>query len=100
MAFSLEPDLIKGSKPEETLKNSLLQELMEALTQAQSEETIEEFFILPEFGFNLAVFIQKEGLIRSRFLNMKIYTGTRPKNVEFGDQKGSGNEMEILLLNK
>jgi len=100
MAFSLEPDLIKGSKPEETLKNSLLQELMEALTQAQSEETIEEFFILPEFGFNLAVFIQKEGLIRSRFLNMKIYTGTRPKTVEIGDQKGSGNEMEILLLNK
>jgi hypothetical protein len=100
MAFSLEPDLIKGSKPEETLKNSLLQELMEALTQAQSEETIEEFFILPEFGFDLAVFIQKEGLIRSRFLNMKIYTGTRPKTVEIGDQKGSGNEMEILLLNK
>lgn len=100
MAFSLEPDLVKGSKPEETLKNSLLQEIMEALTNAQQEEVIEEFFILPDFGFDLAVFVLQDGIMRSRFLNMKIYSGSRPKTVDIGDQKGSGNEMELLLLNK
>jgi len=99
MGFSLEPDIVKGSHPEESFKIGLLQELLGILSSLQKEEKIDEFFILPDFGFDLGVFVSKGGNTRSVFFNLKMYMGARPRVVEIGDQNGSGAEMELLQLN-
>lgn len=99
MAFSLEPDFVKGSHPEESFKIGLLQEILGILSSLQQEGRIDEFFILPDFGFDLGVFTSMEGRTRSLFFNLKMYMGARPRVVEIGDQNGSGTEMELLQLN-
>jgi hypothetical protein len=99
MAFTLEPDIVKGSHPEDSFKIGLLQEMLGMLSSLQEEEKIDEFFILPDFGFDLGVFISKEGKTHSVYFNLKMYMGARPRVVEIGDQNGSGAEMELLQLN-
>lgn len=99
MAFSLEPDIVKGSHPEESFKIGLLQELLGILSSLQEAGMIDEFFILPDFGFDLAVFLSKEGETSSVYFNLKMYMGARPRAVEIGDQNGSGSEMELMQLN-
>jgi len=99
LAFSLEPDIIKGSHPEDSFRTGLLQELLGMLSSLQEEGKIDEFFIILDFGFDLGVFISRDGHTHSIFFNLKMYMGARPRVVEIGDQKGSGAEMELMQLN-
>jgi hypothetical protein len=99
LAFSLEPDIIKGSHPEDSFRTGLLQEMLGMLSSLQQEEKIDEFFILPDFGFDLGIFVSREGTTRPVFFNLKMYMGAKPRAVEIGDQNGSGAEMELLQLN-
>lgn len=99
MAFSLEPDIIKGSHPEESFRTGMLQEILGMLLSLQEEEKIDEFFILPDFGFDLGIFLCREGVTRPVFFNLKMYMGAKPRAVEIGDKSGSGAEIELLQLN-
>ena len=98
-AHSLEPEIQKGSRPEESFRSGFLHEVLEVLSALQQESRIDEFFLLPDFGFDLGVFLGKEGRTRSIFFNLKMYMGAKPRVVEIGDQSGSGSEVELLQLN-
>ncbi|HCR39034.1 MAG: hypothetical protein XE01_0975 [Synergistales bacterium 58_81] len=98
-AYSLEPEIQKGAHPEESFRTGFLHEVLEVLSALQKDGRIDEFFLLPDFGFDLGVFIGREGQTRSVFFNLKMYMGAKPRVVEIGDQNGSGPEIELLQLN-
>lgn len=98
-AYSLEPEIQKGSHPEDSFRTGFLNEVLEILSRLQQEEKIDEFFLLPDFGFDLGVFLSKKGQTKTVFFNLKMYMGAKPRAVEIGDQNGSGPEIELLQLN-
>jgi len=98
-AYSLEPEIQKGSHPEDSFRTGFLNEVLEILSRLQQEEKIDEFFLLPDFGFDLGVFLSKNGQTKTVFFNLKMYMGAKPRAVEIGDQNGSGPEIELLQLN-
>ena len=98
-AHSPEPEILKGAHPEESFRTGFLHEVLEVLSELQQGGMIDEFFLMPGFGFDLGVFIGREGKTRSAFFNLKMYMGAKPRVVEIGDQSGSGSEVELLQLN-
>ena len=98
-AHSPEPEILKGAHPEESFRTGILHEVLEVLSELQQGGMIDEFFLMPGFGFDLGVFLGREGRTRSVFFNLKMYMGAKPRVVEIGDQSGSWSEVELLQLN-
>ena len=98
MAFTKEPEIAQGSEPEETFERALIEELQAILDRKKQELSLIEYFLLPRFGVDVAVFMQWQGHSSVRFLELKAFVGSRPGGVGFGNQRGDGPQVDLLLL--
>jgi hypothetical protein len=53
--------------------------------------------VVPRFGLDFAVFVQDNGPSRLIFVEAKSYNGQRQGGVGFGNGRGDGPQVEILL---
>lgn len=59
-----------------------------------------DFVILKEFGLDIAVFYRKDGILLSRFIEIKTFVGSRQGGVGFGNNRGYGTQVDLLLHSK
>jgi len=89
-------------EPEHFSKEDEFKDFIERIIRAilndlKERSTITNYYILRDFGFDLAIFIDKNGLPIVRFLELKIYKGQRAGGVGFGNQRGEGPQVEVLI---
>src|SRR5438045_2858388 len=53
--------------------------------------------VVPKFGLDFAVFVEDAGPARPVFVEAKAYNAQRPGGIGFGNGKGEGPQVEILL---
>ena len=104
MAHTPEPDLSSRSAPEEALRRALLTEIeriLELRTEAPQFGGLETYFVLQDFGLDLAVFLTAtSGHTSARFLELKAYTRSRRGGVGFGGPTGRGLQVDLLRLSE
>ena len=100
MTYTPEPHVGAGAlPPEQTLQLALLEEIEAILGDNKAKRTLTEYFVLEGFGLDLAVFTEWAGGVRSvAFLELKAFVGSRPGGVGFGNQRGSGSQIDLLML--
>jgi hypothetical protein len=98
MAFTEKPALMEGQKPESVLHIAITGEVNKILQTAMEEKKIDQYFILPEFGVDVAIFLQKDDHKEMRFLELKAYAEKRQNGVGVGNGQGKGCQIDILLL--
>jgi len=99
MEYVQEPDIIQGSNPEDTFQEAIVGELRNFLAEKKANGTLAEYFILEKFGVDIAIFMRlPNGHFTVRFFELKAFVGSRQGGVGFGDQKGKGVQVDLLLL--
>jgi len=98
MAYTQEPQIARGDKPEDSLQQAIIEEAKEILGQIKASHSIVEYIILPKFGLDIAFFIRWHDCSSIRFLELRAYTGSRPGGIGFGNGKGEGTEVDLLRL--
>jgi len=94
-----EPDIKKGSHPEETFREAVIEALKNLLDQKKIAGSLVEYFILQDFGLDIAVFMKwPSNRFTVRFFELKAFVGSSQGGVKFGDQQGKGPQVDILLL--
>ena len=79
--------------PEEAFEASVL-----ALLEAGMSGLRQRVFIVQHFGLDIAIFIgDTESSAKTLFIEVKSYSAQRMGGVGFGDGKGRGPQVEILL---
>lgn len=99
MAKTQEPNIVKGSKPEEVFRNAITAEI-EGLLKDKLHEQLVNFFILQEFGLDIAVFMEWPNRSTAKFLEVKAFVGSRQGGVGFGNQQGEGLQVDLLMLDQ
>ena len=98
MAFVPEPYVSQGiQKPEAILQEAVTHEI-EKILEKSKDKSLVEYFILPHFGLDIAVFIHRNGHFTGRFLEFKAFVGSRQGGVGFGNGQGDGSQVDLLLL--
>jgi len=97
MAYTHEPDIKKGGKPEGKFQKAIEGEINKMLAQKKSDGSLIEYFILENFGLDLAVFTRFDNHIAIRFFELKAFVGSRQRGVGFGNQRGQGSQVDLLL---
>lgn len=100
MAYTQEPDIVQGSEPEETLRKSIIEEIEKILEQKKLSQPLIEYFLLQNFGLDVAVFVTWINRSTVRFLELKAFVAQRQGGVGFGNQQGKGSQVDLLLLGK
>ncbi|MCL6612731.1 MAG: hypothetical protein K6T66_14440 [Peptococcaceae bacterium] len=100
MAYTPEPEIAQGRKPEDILQAAVTKEIIQILEQQKNKGYLDEYFILPEFGLDIAIFIKRDDHFSVRFFELKAFVGARPGGVGFGNQRGEGSQVDLLLLEK
>jgi hypothetical protein len=99
MAYTEEPDIIKGENPEEQLQRAVKAEVTSILEHKKSEKSLVEYFIIERFGLDIAIFIRWiDSHFSVRFLELKAFIGSRQGGVGFGNQNGEGPQVDLLLM--
>lgn len=93
-----EPDIKQHSDPEETFREAVIEALRNFLEQKKAEGTLIEYFILEDFGLDIAVFMKwSDNRSTVRFFELKAFVGSRQGGVGFGDSRGRGPQVDLLL---
>ncbi|MBA7680498.1 hypothetical protein ES703_88815 [subsurface metagenome] len=101
MASTSEPNVLQsGQKPEAILQEAVTNEVAKILERSKASQSLVEYFILPGFGLDLAVFIQRNDHFTVRFFEFKAFVGARPGGIGFGNGYGQGFQVDLLLLEK
>ncbi len=99
MAHIQEPDIIKGCGPEETFHRAIKNEIEEILSRMKSDRSLIEYFILDKFGLDLAIFMKWfDGSSTIRLFEIKAFVRSRQGGVGFGNRRGEGSQVDLLLL--
>ena len=99
MAKTQEPDIVRGSDPEKALRKAIIAEIKELLNQWQLSHSLVRFFILEDFGLDVAVFMESSNqYYTAKFLELKAFVGSRPGGIGFGNQAGKGSQVDLLKL--
>lgn len=99
MAHTTEPDISRSSRnPHSMFKDAIVKELEEILKQTKLSQALVEYFVLTEFGLDVAVFMQWPNRLSLRMLELKAFVGSRQGGVGFGNGKGEGPQVDLLLL--
>ena len=94
-----EPDISQDSNPEKTFREAVIKALENLLNQKKTAGSLVEYFILQDFGLDIAVFMKwSNNRFTVRFFELKAFVGSRPSGVGFGNQQGKGSQVDILLL--
>lgn len=96
MTYTQEPNIVQGSKPEDTFQKAITEEIKKILEK--KSQSLVEYFILPNFGLDVAVFMQWPDCSTARFFELKAFVGSRQGGVGFGNQHGEGLQVDLLLL--
>lgn len=67
--------------------------LINAVLAAESRQ----FTLLEPFGLDIGVFFENAGLMHGRFFEVKAYNAQRMGGVGFGDSRGGGQQVTLLL---
>lgn len=94
MARTEEP-YIQSPEPERKLQDAIRAEIEAMLKHKKS---LRDFFILPNFGLDFAVFMKWANRSTVRFLECKAFVGSRQGGIGFGNQRGEGTQVDLLLL--
>ena len=99
MAYTHEPGIVKGRNPEGALRRAIGEEIRRILDQKKAEASLIEYFVLQNFGLDLAVFAKwADNRSSIRFLELKAFVGSRQGGVGLGNQRGEGSQIDLLLL--
>lgn len=99
MAFLPEPDIImQKSKPEEIFQTALTEEIKMIMEKKKKENEVLDYFMLKGYGLDIAVFVKRNNGSNIYFIEVKAFVGSRPNGVGFGNQKGEGSQIDLLLL--
>ena len=94
-----EPDIKQGFNPEETFREAVIEALRNILEQKRIAGSLVEYFILQDFGLDIAVFMKwSNNHFTVRFFELKAFVGSRQGRVGFGNQQGKGSQVDLLLL--
>jgi len=77
MPGAREPQRAEGQKWEEALQEAMVREVGATLAGIRPEPVV-----LQGFGLDIAVFMERGGLTTVRFLELKAYSGQRPRSVQ------------------
>lgn len=88
MALTGEPTIASRLKPEETFETAVLNEAKAILESQKEKDSLIEYFLLPHFGLDIAVFLQWKNRSMVRFLELKAFVGSRQGGIGFGNQRG------------
>mgnify|MGYP001114247857 CR=1 FL=1 len=88
----VEPDIIQGKNPEASLQAAVSSEVHSILAQAEVE-----YIFLENFGLDIALFIKNGTREYYRFIELKTFVGSRQGGVGFGNRKGEGCQIDILI---
>lgn len=55
------------------------------------------FLVFEGFGLDIATFIEDPAVTRARSLEVKVFAAGRPGGVGFGNQRGQGPQVDLLL---
>jgi len=93
-----EPDISQGSNPEKTFREAVIKALENLLNQKKTAGSLVEYFILQDFGLDIAVFMKwSNNRFTVRFFELKAFVGSRQSGVGFGNPQGKGSQVDILL---
>lgn len=99
MAYAKEPEIIKGQNPEGTFQIAIKKEITKMLDQKIIDDILKEYIILEKFGLDIAVFLKwADNRSSIRFFELKAFVGSRQGGVGFGNRRGEGSQVELLLL--
>ncbi len=94
-----EPNIKKGYKPEETFRDAIVEAINNFLQEKVAAGSLKAYFILKNFGLDIAVFIEwPNNRFSVRFFELKAFVGSRKGGVGFGNPQGKGSQVDILLL--
>jgi len=99
MVFTQEPNLSDSKlKPEMAFQHALKAEIIAILDKKKAEGKLIEYSILEGFGLDLAVFLKWFNCYSSKFFELKAFVGHRQGGVGFGNGKGEGVQVDLLLM--
>jgi len=99
MAYTQEPEIVQGKKPESALQLAIKKEIKSILDHKKSANSLIEYFILEKFGLDIVVFLRwNDDIFTIRYFELKAFMGSRPGGVGFGTRSGGGPQVEMLLL--
>ena len=93
-----EPDFTKNQSLEKQFQTALIIEIDRILKDRLSNDFLIDFFIIENFGVDIAVFLNFKDFNYIRFFELKAYKGARPDGVGFGNQRGQGVQVDLLQL--
>ena len=85
-----EPDILVKQNPELLFQKTIISFLQEELSHRNIT-----FLIIEYFGLDLAVFFPQQSGLRTKFIELKAYCGSRRGGVGVGNKQG-GTQIEIL----
>ena len=56
-----------------------------------------DYCLLENFGLDVCIFLNQKDYQVVRFLEMKFYSGQRPDGVGFGNSRGEGPQVDLLI---
>lgn len=97
MAHTTEPSLTAGLDPESILKKAVAAEITSILEDRTRAGHLLQFFLLSRFGLDIGVFTRNVHSASVRFVELKAFAGARPGGVGFGNPRGEGVQIDLLM---
>ena len=93
-----EPDVEQAKQPEEIFRRAVIRVIKNILERKKEKNSLIEYFILQNFGLDIAVFMKwSDNRSTVRFFELKAFVGSRQGGVGFGDSRGRGPQVDLLL---
>lgn len=86
-----EPEIVQNKNPEINLQNAIVAEIKQILNREGVT-----YILIEKFGLDIGVFIRKEDKEYTRFIEIKTFVGSRNGGVGFGNQEGTGIQVDLL----
>ena len=92
-----EPESFNNEREFEEFMTKVIDDV---LSDLKKQGVVSNYYIFRELGFDIAVFLDKGGSPKVKFFELKLYKGQRAGGVGFGNQRGEGPQVEVLLNDK
>ena len=67
------------------------------LEECREKGVINNYYVFKQFGFDIAVFINRGNSVSVKFLELKFFKGNRNYGVGFGNKKSESHQVDVLL---
>jgi hypothetical protein len=98
MAYVEEPSAGLEEFSEIYFQKYIKEEIENILIQMKSMRNLEDFFILEQFGLDIAVFLKFNSNTSICFFELKAFKGSRQGGVGFGNGRGKKPQVDLLLI--